>query len=138
MTNGFARVVSNEVLLGHIGDVVAFVVLSQKVIERLVLTGAAVFGDCLIPVVGIRKLWVHVKDDTTEGMLPMSNNLTQLIARARFKHSSTPVNYYPCLTPNVYASDTKRWKQSVNQFSPWPVNFMTEKGIHVSLTAEIG
>ena len=68
----------------------------------------------------------------------MSNNLTQLIARARFKHSSTPVNYYPRLTPNVYASETKRWKQSVNQINPRPVNFVTQTGIHVSLTAEIG
>ena len=87
MAHRRARIISDQILLGHIGDVVAFVVFGKKVIERLVLARAAVLRNGLIPLFGIAKLGVDIKDDTAKWVLAVTNNLTQTIFCTRLKHN---------------------------------------------------
>ena len=54
--------VSYQILLADIGDIARLAVLSEQMVERLVLRGADVFGDGVIPFLAIRKDWIDIED----------------------------------------------------------------------------
>ncbi|EAP82256.1 hypothetical protein NAS141_10961 [Sulfitobacter sp. NAS-14.1] len=87
MVHRFARVIGHEVLLGHIGHVIALFVFGQQVIIGLVFLGAAVFRNSLIPFFGIGKFGVHVKNHPSEGMFFVPDDLAQVVFRARSYHN---------------------------------------------------
>ena len=49
---GLTGVVRDQVLLGHIGHVIAVIIFRQQMIKRLVFGRATVFGDRSVPVFG--------------------------------------------------------------------------------------
>jgi hypothetical protein len=67
--------VGQEVLLGHIGDIAVLIVLSQEVIEGLVLAWAHLFGDGVPPFLGIVELRIDIKDYASEGEYPVLDHL---------------------------------------------------------------
>ena len=75
MTHRFASLVGQEVLLGHIGDIAVLIVLSQKVIEGLVLAGPHLFGDGVPPFLGIVELRIDIEDHASEGENPVLDHL---------------------------------------------------------------
>ena len=86
MADRFARFVGQQVLLRHIGDVIALVVLGQQVIEGLLLRWTRLFGDGVIPFLGIGKARIDIEDHTPERVLPMPDHLSDVIFRPRGKH----------------------------------------------------
>ena len=79
MVDRFAGLIGHKVLFRHIGDVIALLVFGQQMIEGLVLGRAAVFGDVLLPFIGVREHRVHIENDTTKRMLPMTEHLPDVI-----------------------------------------------------------
>jgi hypothetical protein len=64
-------------------------------VKRLILFGSALFGNGIIPLFGIGKNSIHVKDHATKGMLSVADNLSQVIFGARLQHNiATPVARY--------------------------------------------
>ena len=87
-----AGLVRNEVLLGHVGHVIALLVLGQEVVERLVLRRAAVLGDRAIPFLGVREHGVHVEHHPPKGVLAVADHLPEVIFRARLQHLIAPAH----------------------------------------------
>ena len=58
-----ARAVFNQILLRDIGCVVALGILGQQVVEGLIPLGAHVFGDRLIPFLGVAELRIDIEDN---------------------------------------------------------------------------
>ena len=83
----FARVVSDQVLLRDVRDIIALVILSEQMVKRLIFDRAAVFWDGLIPFICIRKFRIDVKNHTPEGVFFMSDNLSKMIFCARLQHN---------------------------------------------------
>lgn len=81
------RIIRDQVLLRDICDVVALVVFSQKVIERLFFSGTILFRDRLIPFFSVRKLGIDVKYHPAKRVLLVSDNLSEMIFGARFDHT---------------------------------------------------
>jgi gamma-glutamyltranspeptidase / glutathione hydrolase len=92
MRHRLARIVRQQVLLGHIGHVVALVVLGQQVIERLVLRGAAVLGNGVIPLLGVGKLRIHIENHAAKRVLAVPHDLAQVILGTSFQHKSSPID----------------------------------------------
>lgn len=91
MIDRLARVVRNQILLGHISHVIALIVLGQQVIERLFFRRTAVLRDRVIPFLGICELWVYVKHHTPERVFAVSDDLPQVIFCTRRIHNSQPL-----------------------------------------------
>lgn len=81
--------IQDQVLLGHVGHVIALVVLSEQVIERLVLSRTTVFRDCRIPFIGVGELWIDIKHHPAKRMFAVSDNLSEVIFRVRFQHDTS-------------------------------------------------
>lgn len=81
-----ARVIGQEILLGDIGDVVAFVVFREQMIERLVLARARLLGNGIVPFLRVRKLGVDIKNNPTKGVPFVSDHLSQREFGLRLKH----------------------------------------------------
>ena len=75
----FAGIIGNQILLRHIGHVVALIVLGQKVIERLVLRRAAFLWNGVIPLLGIGKNSVHIENNPPKRVFAMPDHLAQPI-----------------------------------------------------------
>jgi hypothetical protein len=86
-----ARLVGDQVLLGHIGHVVGVVVFGQQVIERLPLSRARTLGDRVVPFFGVGELGVDVEDDTTKGMLLVPDHLAEIVFRLSCQHINQPL-----------------------------------------------
>lgn len=86
MTDGFACIVRHKVLFRDIGDVIALIVFGEQVVKGLVFRGAAIFGDRVVPFLGIRELGIDIEDHAPEGMLPVSDHLTQVVFRTSRQH----------------------------------------------------
>jgi len=56
--------ITSQVLLADVRNVTAFIVLGQKVVERLIARGAYVCGDRFIPFFAIGEDRVDVENDT--------------------------------------------------------------------------
>ncbi len=84
MADRLAGIVGDKVLFRHISHIIALVVFRQKVVKRLILVRAHLFGDGLVPVLGIGKHGVHIENHPAEGMFPVAHNLAQMIFRTRF------------------------------------------------------
>jgi hypothetical protein len=67
--------VGQEVLLGHVGDILGFRVLGEEVIEGLVLVGPDLLGDRQPPVLGVVEFRIDVEDEPPEIEDPVSNHL---------------------------------------------------------------
>ena len=68
MFHRHARVIGDQILFAHIGDIVALIILGEQMIEGLIPGRAAVFGNGIIPFLGVRELRVDIKDNTAKGM----------------------------------------------------------------------
>ena len=66
MLDWFVAVVMHQVLLADISDVAGFGILSEQVIEGLILTWAEALGDSLIPFLSICEYRVNVEDDAAK------------------------------------------------------------------------
>ena len=88
--DGFTRMVRDKVLLGHIGHVKALLVLGQQVVIGLILERSAVFGDGIVPFVGIGEHGIHVKDHPAKRMFAMADDLSQMILCLLFQHDFGP------------------------------------------------
>ena len=86
-----ARIIRDQVLLGHIGHVIALIVFGQKVIEGLFLHRTAVFRDRVIPFLGICELWVYVEHHTPKRVFAVSDDLPKMIFCTRRIHNSQPL-----------------------------------------------
>ena len=91
MLDRFARIVSDQILLGHIGHVIALVVLGQKMVERLFFLRSAVFWNGLIPFLGIGKHCIHIKNHAAERVFSVPYNLAQCVFRTSLKHNNSPL-----------------------------------------------
>jgi gamma-glutamyltranspeptidase / glutathione hydrolase len=91
MRHRLARIVRQKVLFGHIGHVVALVVLGQQVVERLVLRGPAVLGNGVIPFLGVGEPRVHVEDHAAKRMFAVPHDLAEMILGTSFQHKSSPM-----------------------------------------------
>lgn len=89
----FAGIISDQVLFGHIGHVKALFILSEQVIERLLLRGAAFLWNCLIPFFGIVEFRVHVEHHSPERVFAVPNDLADVIFCALSDHGSCPLPY---------------------------------------------
>ena len=58
--------IRNQILLADIGDITALGILCKQVIKGLILFGANMFGDRLIPFLAIGKNGVDIKDHTAK------------------------------------------------------------------------
>ncbi len=54
--------VSDQILLADISDIARLSVLSEQMVEGLILGGADVFRDGIVPFLAVRKDWVDIKD----------------------------------------------------------------------------
>lgn len=85
--------IRQKVLLRHVSHVIALIIFSQQVVKRLVLGRAAFLWNGIIPCLCVGKHCIHVKDNTTERVLPMSDHLTDMIFGLCLQHSvATPVH----------------------------------------------
>ena len=78
VTQRFAAVILEQVLLRYVGDILGFVVLRQEVVERLILMRTFVFRDRFPPFLSIRKFRVYIEDESAEGVKPMSYDLADM------------------------------------------------------------
>ena len=58
--------IRNQILLADIGDIAALGILREQVIKRLILLGANMLGDRLVPFLAIGKNGVDIKDHTAK------------------------------------------------------------------------
>src|SRR5205823_7919675 len=66
--------VGKQVLLTDIGDVGAFGILREEVVERLVLGRAQRLGDGVVPFVAVGEFGVDVEHDAAEVEQPVTND----------------------------------------------------------------
>src|ERR1044072_4514582 len=66
MAPGLARLVGKQVLLRHVGDVFAFGVLGEQMVERLILARADLGGNRVVPFLGVGELRVDVENDAAK------------------------------------------------------------------------
>ena len=92
MFNRDAGVIGHKVLFADIGDIVALIVLGQKVIKRLILDRTAFFGDRRIPLIGICEFWIDIENDPSKRVFLVPDHLSEIIFRARFQHNIAAPN----------------------------------------------
>src|SRR3954447_11517690 len=66
MTDGFARRIRQEILLGYIGDVFGFGIFGKKVVEWLVFARTALSRNSLVPFFGIVEFGVDIENDAAK------------------------------------------------------------------------
>lgn len=93
VVHGFAGIIRNQILLGHIGDIIALIVFSEQVVIGLFADRAAVFGDGLIPLFRVGKLRINVKNHAAERVFFMAYDLPQAIFCARSDHFKQPLSF---------------------------------------------
>lgn len=71
-------IVGDQVLFGHIGDVMGPVVFREEVVEGLVLARAHFLRDRVIPFIGVRKLRIDVENHAPERKQLMAHHLSDL------------------------------------------------------------
>ena len=91
MLHRFTGHVRRQVLLRHISHVVAFVIFSQKMVKRLILPRTRALGDIVVLFLGVRKLRIDVKNDTTEGVFAVTHDLTEGVFGVLFEHTVEPL-----------------------------------------------
>jgi hypothetical protein len=74
VTQGLAGGVGHEVLLGHVGDVLALRVLGEQVVEGLVLARPDFLGDRQPPFLGVVEHRIDVEHDAAEGIDAMAHH----------------------------------------------------------------
>ena len=70
------RLVGQEVLFGHIGDIAVLVVFGQEVVERLVLAWPHFLGNGLPPFLGIVEGRIDIENHAAKGEDPVLYDLT--------------------------------------------------------------
>ena len=85
------RIIGHEVLLGHIGHIVALIVLGQEMIEWLIFHRPVLFGNRRIPFFGVGEFRVDVKNHAPKGMLLVTDNLPEVIFCACSYHNMLPL-----------------------------------------------
>lgn len=89
MTNRFARVVGNEVLLGNVCDVFGLGVFRKQVIERLVAARTHVFWNGLPPFLRVAERRIHIEDHPAKGIDPVADHLSDAeLGRTHFSSNS--------------------------------------------------
>ncbi|VTZ60482.1 hypothetical protein EMEDMD4_160063 [Sinorhizobium medicae] len=81
--------VGNEILFRYIGDVLAFFVFCEQMIEGLVLFGPDLLRNRIPPFIGVRIFRVDVEDDAAEREHPMANHLSDLKFGVSLFHDAT-------------------------------------------------
>lgn len=90
-----ARVVSNQILLGHVSNVVGLIIFGQQVIKRLLANGTAVFGNSLVPLFRVGKLRIHVKNHPAKRVFFVADDLSQMVFCACSQHIRVaPIGHY--------------------------------------------
>lgn len=90
MIHRFAGVIGNEVLFRHIGHIIALVIFSQKMVERLVFDRPTFLGDGIVPFICICKFGIHVKNHPSKGMFLVADDLSKVIFSTCSKHNCRP------------------------------------------------
>ena len=75
MIHRFPTVVSEQVLLAHISDIAGFAIFGEQVIEGLMLVGAGVFRDRLIPFLAVGEDGIDVEHDAPETEAAMLDDI---------------------------------------------------------------
>lgn len=89
MFNRLARIIGNKVLFRNVGHIKTLIVFGQQVIKRLVLDRAAFLGNRLVPVFGVGKNGIHVKDHAAKRVFLVTDNLSQMVFCTRSNHNNT-------------------------------------------------
>src|SRR3712207_2779456 len=76
MVDWLVGLVRQQILLADIGRVAAFAILGEKVVEGLVLRRPYLFGNRLIPFLGIGEDGIDVVDDAAEFEDPVAHHVT--------------------------------------------------------------
>ena len=69
--------VGQEIALGDIGAVIAVLILREEMVEGLVLARPDIFGNGLIPFLGIGELRVDIHHHTPEGEEAVANHVAE-------------------------------------------------------------
>ena len=75
MVDRFIAVVQHQILLADIGEVAAFAIFGEQVIEGLILGRAHLFGNRLIPFLGIREDRIDVEDHAAKAETAMLDDV---------------------------------------------------------------
>jgi hypothetical protein len=86
VVDGLAGFVKHKVLLRDVSDVITLIILGEKVVKGLVLGGAAVLGDGIIPFLRVGKDRVHIKDHTAKRVFAVPDNLAKVVFRNGLQH----------------------------------------------------
>lgn len=118
MGHRLARFVRDEVLFRDISDVIAFIVLGEQVIERLVFGWAAVLGNVLVPLIRVREHCINIEHNTAKRVLAVAQHLSKVVFRRRFQHriASPCVRKYSRSGLLVHWTGDSEGKQSVDLF----------------------
>ena len=79
MADRLARIISDQVLLGNIGHVIALIVLSQEMIVRLLFGRSILSRDRLVPFFRVLEFRVYIEDNAPKRVFLVSDNLAQMI-----------------------------------------------------------
>jgi hypothetical protein len=90
MPQGLLRLVGQQVLLRDVGDVLAFRVLGEEMVEGLVLPRADFLGDRQPPLLGIGEYRVDVENDPAEWEDPVPDHVSDAELRLLL-HDSPPL-----------------------------------------------
>src|SRR6202171_999921 len=103
MPDRLARIVRQQVLLRHLGDVFRFRILGEQMIERLILVRPILLGDRQPPFLGIVEFRIDIEDHAPERKDPVTDDLSDLkFGGPRFYHiSSNRPSLWPMLEANA-------------------------------------
>ena len=86
MAYRFTGRIGDQILLRHIRDIFRLRILGEQMIKRLVLGRANVFGDRLIPFVGVAEGRVDVEHDAAERKDAVAYDLADAVLRLTVLH----------------------------------------------------
>lgn len=90
MIDRLARIIRDQILFRNIGDVIAVIIFCQQMVEGLIFAWAAIFGNGLVPLLGIAENRIDVEHDTAKRVFAVADDLSQLIFCAYFEHGPLP------------------------------------------------
>lgn len=90
MADRIAGCIGQKILLRDIGDILGFGIFREKMIERLVLVRADLFGNRLPPFLCIREDGIDVVDYASERIFPVLDDLTNAEFRDTGFHDKGP------------------------------------------------
>lgn len=73
--------IAHEILLADIGNIGAFLVLGQQVVERLVPVRTNIFGDGFVPFLAVGKHGIDIEYDTAKPEKPVTHDVANSKAR---------------------------------------------------------